>query len=229
MHGDQVHAVVRLRDWKDRIQKLRSTSIKLQTKRDDLLLAHERATEEVTSLTASIERLSMTGELLRALMDKLVLDQVKAIEAIVTEGLRNIFFDQELSLVADVGQSRGKVSIDLLIKRVQGGMDIVGPPLDTMGGGVSSVASLALRILALMRLKKFPLLVLDETTSAISDVYVDSTGQFLSKLSETTGIPILLVTHNQSFLDHAKTAYQGYEEASEIGAVLALRKLREAK
>jgi DNA repair ATPase RecN len=168
----------------------------------------------------------MTGELLRALLDKLVLDQVHAIESVVTEGLKSIFFDQDLAFEAEVGQSRGKVSIDLMIRRDQGGIEIKGAPLDTFGGGISSMASLTLRLLALMRLKKFPLLILDETLAAVSAEYVDQAGQFLGKLSETTGIPILLVTHNQTFLDHAKTAYQAYEDPATAYLTLGLRKLR---
>jgi ABC-type uncharacterized transport system YnjBCD ATPase subunit len=146
------------------------------------------------------------------------------------EGLKSIFFDIDLAFQAEVGQSRGKVSIDLLVKRSQNDIEIVGPPLDTSGGGVSSIASLTLRLLALMRLKKFPILLLDETLSSVSDYYVDQTGQFLGKLSEMTNIPILLVTHNQAFLDHAKTAYQGFEEQSTDKTwSLGLKRLRGPK
>jgi DNA repair ATPase RecN len=141
-------------------------------------------------------------------LDKLVTEQVKAIESVVTEGFRSIFFDQHLSLLAEVGQARGKISIDLLIRDSSGPSEIVGPPLETFGGGPSTIASLTLRILALLRLKKFPLLLLDETLAAISAEYVEPTGKFLRKLAESTGIPILLVTHNHGFLDHAKVAYR---------------------
>jgi hypothetical protein len=199
--------------------------------RDSLAADLSRKQAEVAKLTILVEKVSKAGELLRILMDKLVLDQVRSIESVVSEGLRSIFYDQDLSFEAEVGQSRNKIAIDLMVRSGLDGFSIVGPPLETVGGGVSSIASLTLRLLALLRLKKFPLLLLDETLSAVSDEYVDATGQFLAKLSVKTGIPILLVTHKQAFLDHAKGAYQGFQDfdpAPAGGKLLTLRSLRDS-
>jgi ABC-type molybdate transport system ATPase subunit len=63
----------------------------------------------------------------------------------------------------------------------------------------------------MLRLKRWPILLLDETLAAVSDDYVDQTGRFLEKLATTTGIPILLVTHKQTYTDHATVAYSGTE------------------
>ncbi len=226
MQSDAVHPLVRLTDWKRRVQGLRTSSVRLQTTRDSLVRDHKTATDEVESLSLDLERLTKTGELLRALMDKLVMDQVTAIESVVTDGLKTIFFDQDLSFKAEVGQSRGKIAIDLLIRRMRGDIEIVGPPLESTGGGISSIASLILRLLSLMRLKKYPLLLLDETLSSVSADYVELTGQFLSKLCQTTGIPTLLVTHNPAFLEHANVAYQGYEEQSDTDLTFKVRKMK---
>jgi len=214
-------------DWKLRVERLKTSATRAQTRRDSLLEQRDHCSLSISDLTVRVEKLSKTGELFRALMDKMVIDQVKAIESIVTEGLRSIFFDLDLAFQAEVGQSRGKISIDLLVKRTQNDIEVSGPPLETTGGGISSIASLTLRLLAIMRLKKFPILFLDETLSAVSDHYVDQTGQFLRRLAETTNIPILLVTHNQAFLDHAKTSYQGFEEPlPDMAWSLGLKQLR---
>lgn len=230
MQGDSLHAVDGLSGWAQRVQAIQKNAVRLQTQRDSVKNELAATKAKVEKLSAQVEILTKGGELLRLLMDKLVLDQVKTIESVVTEGLRTIFFDQELAFEAEVGTFRNKIAIDLMVRREQNGIEIVGPPLETMGGGVSSIASLTLRLLALLRLKKFPLLLLDETLSAVSDDYVDATGQFLGKLAETTKIPILLVTHKQAFLDHAKTAYQGHEEVRADGSLaVSLVKLRGAK
>lgn len=226
MQGDPIHSVDAL-SWAQRVQRLHRSVVRLQTMRDTAMQDRDNAKQEVVKLAADVERLTKAGELLRLLMDKLVLDQVKTIESVVTEGLRTIFVDQDLSFEAEVGSFRNKVAIDLVIRREQNGVEIVGPPLETCGGGISSIASLTLRLLALLRMKKFPLLLLDETLSAVSDDYVDATGQFLGKLAATTGIPILLVTHKQAFLDHAKSAYQGFEEPATDGSwCMQLKRLR---
>lgn len=213
MQGDAVHILDELK-WEERVQALAKGAIQLQTLKVEAERNLSKTQEEIERLSDSVEKLTKAGELLRVLMDKLVLDQVQAIEKVVTEGLRAIYTDQALNFEASVGTFRNKVAIDLMIRREQNGIEIVGPLLETTGGGISSVASLTLRLLTLMRLSRFPLLILDETLSAVSDDYIDATGQFLAKLSETSKIPILLVTHKQSFLDHANRAYQGVEDTS---------------
>jgi ABC-type dipeptide/oligopeptide/nickel transport system ATPase subunit len=182
---------------------------------------------EIVVLSTRVEQLTKVGELFRALMDKLVLDQVRSIEGIVTEGLRSIFHDQALAFEADIGQKYNKVTIDFLLKQGMDESTIRGNPIESFGGGPTSVASLVLRLLVLLRLKKWPLLLLDETLAAVSDEYSDQAGRFLRKLAETTGIHLLMITHKQSYLDHAGLAYQGIEETEDDGTwSLGLRRIR---
>jgi len=170
---------------------------------------------EIEALAARQEVLSKVSELYRVLMDRMVMGQVKVIERVVTEGLRTIFFDQDLSFKAELSSKYNRVSADFFI--CQGDPEnggIKGSPLDSFGGGPSSITSLILRILTLLRLKRRKLLLLDETLAAVSDDYIETTGQFLKKLSETTDLPILMVTHKPAFLDHSATAYQGDSRVS---------------
>jgi ABC-type iron transport system FetAB ATPase subunit len=175
-----------------------------------------------------IEKLAKVNELFRVLMDKLVLDQVAGIEAVVTEGLGTIFLDQTLAFEAEVGQKYNKIAIDFLIRQgADDEMAVRGHPLESFGGGPASVASLVLRLLALLRLKKWPLLLLDETLAAVSDEYTEQAGLFLRKLAETSGIDLLMITHKQSYLDHANVAYLGTEEVQGDGTwSLGLKRIR---
>ncbi len=184
--------------------------------------------QEVEALTVRIDKLGKVGELLRTLMDKLVLDQVKTIEGVVSEGLRAIFHDLALAFEAEVGTKYNKVAIDFYIKQGTDDVSVRGSPMESFGGGPTSVSSLILRLLAMLRLQRFPLLLLDETLAAVSDEYIDEAGAFLRKLSASTGIDILLVTHKASFLEHAQSAYQGYEDIDEADGSwsLGLRRIR---
>lgn len=199
------------------VRALRERVQRVQALRDQTAKDLDTRSREVDALTAKLETLAKVEELFRALMDRLVLDHVRSIESIVTEGLRTIFHDQELSFGAEVAQRYNRMSIDFFIEQGTDKLPIRGHPLESFGGGPSSISSLVLRILALLRLKRWPVLLLDETLAAVSDEYLDQTGLFLRKLAETTGISILLVTHKQSFIEHATVAYQGSEvgESSE--------------
>ncbi len=77
------------------------------------------------------------------------------------------------------------------------------------------MASLLLRVLLLLRTKRFPVLFLDETVGALSDEYIDACGQFLSRLSKQLGVDILLIIHKPAYLDHALHGYQGSEAGSD--------------
>ena len=155
-------------------------------------------------MSGRIELLTKVGELFRVLMDILVVKQVHAVESVVTEGLQTIFYDQDLSFEADVGPKYNKVAVEFFIR--EGSKDNPlshrGRPLEAFGGGPSSIASLALRILTVLRLKLWPLLVLDEALVAVSDDYIDQTGQFLQSLADKLGFDVMLVTHKPAFLSH---------------------------
>lgn len=166
------------------------------------------------------------SELFRALMDKLVLDHVRSIEGIVSEGLHTIFHDQDLSFTAEVSSRYNRIAIDFSITQHGENVSISGHPLESFGGGPASIASLVLRILTMMRLKRWPILLLDETLAAVSGEYVDQTGRFLQQLSKSTGIDILFVTHKRSFVDHATIAYEGTEVGDGPDRHLHLTRLR---
>ena len=56
--------------------------------------------------------------------------------------------------------------------------------------------------------RKPDLLVLDETFAHVSEEYLEPLGQFLRQVVDRTGVQILLVTHQDTFLDYADKAYK---------------------
>lgn len=211
MSSDKIRARDRLNAVRDRVVRLQAIRGRLQDERDS-------KKEELESLSQRLELLAKVGELFRALMDMLVMSHVRSIEGVVTEGLRAIFDDQALVFEAEVQHRYKKVAIDFYLRQDHERVSVRAHPLEAFGGGPSSVASLILKVLAMHRLGKWPLLVLDETLAAVSDDYIDQTGVFLKSLAEKTGFSILLVTHKPGFLEHADVAYRANERRSAEGA-----------
>jgi len=213
--GDQIRLVEGL---KERLKTVRSKADRLQANRDRVTGELSSKIQELTRLSDRQEVLTKVLELYRVLMDKMVLNQVNAIESVVSEGLKAIFHDQELSFKLELAHKYNKISAEPYV--CQG--EIKGHPLDSFGGGPASIVSLILRVLVLLRLKRYKVLFLDETLAAVSDDYIEATGMFLRRLAESSKLPILLVTHKQAFLEHAVVGYQGdteYEVApAESGA-----------
>lgn len=214
-----------------RLDDLLAKATRLQAVRDQIQSDLEARQSEIAVLTRRQETLTKVTELYRVLMDSMIMGQVQTIEKVINEGIRTIFYDQDLTFMAEVGTSRGKISVDFFLAKgdpERGGFK--GSLMESFGGGPASVTSLLLRILTLLRLKRRKLLILDETLGAVSDDYIEGTGTLLRKLAETSGLDILLVTHKAAFLDHAKVSYQGEQRAGTDGLdeVVIKRLRREA-
>lgn len=212
----------------ERLDTLCQRAAKAEVLRDRLLAERTEKQGEVEKLTSQCEKLVKVEELFRVLMDKLVVKQVRALEAIVTDGLQTIFFDQDLYFESDIETKFNKVAIDFQIR--EGAADdplaVRGRPLESFGGGTSSVAALILRVLTLLKLKRLPFLVLDEALLAVSDEYIAPTGQFLKALAESMHLHFLLITHKSAYCDHSDRAYQGHQESIGEQRTLRVKRLR---
>jgi len=153
--------------------------------------------------------LAMVQALLQKLIDQEVTSGVQAVEQLQTEGLQAVFGDQDLRVRSEIDLQRGKVSVDLItVQKHPDGHDIEGVSGDSFGGAVTTVQSILLRVLILLRRGLRPLLLLDETLPAFDTNYVVNMGSFLSKLCERLKMDILLVTHNEALVEAADRAYR---------------------
>lgn len=213
MPGDSLHPERPRQVLSVRLKAVEESATRLATLRDRLASDLEAKRTEVVMLTDRVEKLTKVTELFRALVDQLLVKQVRAIEGVVTEGLGTIFHDLGLQFESEILPKYNKVSVEFAFR--QGAQDdplaIRGKPLDAFGGGPSAVADLILRMMTLLRLKRRPVMLLDETLASVSDEYVDATGSFLQQLAASMRVDVLLVTHKQSFLDHADNAYRCVE------------------
>jgi ABC-type microcin C transport system duplicated ATPase subunit YejF len=169
----------------------------------------EANNREIKLLEHEEQLLEMVGALIRRLIDAEVTDGVQAVERLQTEGLQEIFHDQKLSVRAEVGESRGKVSVSLrTVQHRSDGTEVEGSPDTAFGGSVMTMQSILMRVTVLFRRNLRPLLLLDETLAAVANNYVDRAANFLSALSERLGLDILLITHDEALVGAAHNAYQ---------------------
>ncbi len=219
MLSDKVHDGHGVTGFESRILRVQESRTRLTTLRDQL--ANDLATKEaeVVRLTHELDVLTKVTELFRHLMDQLIDKQVRVVERVATEGLQTVFPDLNLSLEAEVEPKYNKISVDFFFQRGPKGHrgSHRGHPLSSFGGGPASVVSLILRVLTVKKLNLAPCLILDESLGAVSEDYIDATGQFIRALAEKLGFDILLVTHKPSFLAHAKHSYLCQEDFEEDG------------
>lgn len=226
MPSDAVHAEQALTS-SQRVRALAQRASRIEALRDQAQEELEARCKEVDQLSLRLDVLVKVGELFRALMDRLVLSHVRSVEAVITEGFRAIFFDQVLTFEAEITTRYNRICVDFYIKQERGRHVVRGRPLGNFGGGPATIASLVLRLLVLMKLKRKTVLFLDETLSAVSPEYIDQTGLFLRKLAASTDTPILLVTQQRDFVEKATVAYMASEhEADGKAPSLAIHHVR---
>ena len=164
---------------------------------------------DVSRLEAEEQLATLAATVIRSMMDVEVTTSVKAVEDLLTDGLRAVFEDQDLSVRADVQISRGKVSVDLVtVQRHCNGTVTEGLSKDGFGGAVTTVQSVLLRTIVVVRRGLRPVLFLDESLPAFDANYVHNMGAFLRSICAKLGMDILLVSHNAAMIEAADRSYR---------------------
>ena len=194
----------------DRLSILRSGAAKLSAYRD--LVQAQAAAAEAGALQFQqrADLLQHSADVFKEWLDDSLRQNVGAIGDLVTTGLRHIIYDQKLTFKIKQEMKFNRLSMRFVIEDE----GVEGDPMASFGGGAVLTASLILRLAIMSRLGMGNLLLLDESMHALANKYVPAAASFMRQLSEQTGINILMVTHNEEFLTHAHTAYEGWKEGA---------------
>lgn len=186
---------------------VKSLANRAETLRDALSSQIEENQAKIKQLENEESLLDLVSGLLRRMIDSEVMDGVVTIEKLQTEGLQEIFHDQELAAKAVVKEERGKISVSLLTVEKSEGFEVEGASNDSFGGSIMTMQEIFMRISVIYRRGLRPLLLLDETLAAVADKYVDRAAGFLATLSDRLGLDILLISHDDAVVGAAKHAY----------------------
>lgn len=164
----------------------------------------QSAETKVSALQAQVKELDLFAikidrvqKAFSALVDKRVKKDLELIDVLVTNGLRTVFPDREITFKSRPVEVGGKMQIDFVTE--DNGKEIS----DDAYGSVSVVESLILRMICMNKMGTGKMLLLDETFSAIDNEYVTRVGVLLSEMAQQMGIDILLVSFNPGASDAA--------------------------
>lgn len=188
--------------------------------RDSLVRRRTIAESEIETYKAEQIELLKTKAVLDDLVKSFIGFQLDRIKEYVGYGLKTVIPDQELDFECEITTKANKPWVEFLTVNADG---ISANALDGFGGSVAQIESLILRVLAILQLKLYPLIVLDESLNAVSEEYLPNLSHLLSELSKQLGVKILLVTHNKEILHSATRIYK----ASERGGSLHIEEIQE--
>jgi len=134
--------------------------------------------------------------------------QVKVhIEDIITMALETIM-DNPYKLELDFVPRRNKTECDIYF--VRDGQRI--KPIEEAGGGAVDIASFASRIALWSLGTTDNVLVFDEPFRFVSKQYQLKVAELLSKLSEQLGLQIIMVSHNDNYIQQADLVLEVYKD-----------------
>lgn len=200
---------------KERVRLLKTEISVIESQIKSLEDRKRKTTREIQEIDESVVLLQKVSVFFRNLIDREVLETVKLFDEMQTEGLRAIFYDQDLSVESKVDIQRGKVSVEFdVVHKKENGHIIKGSSLNQFGGAVLAVQSFILRVLLARKngLKNF--FVFDETFPSFDGNYAGKFAEFINYLSEKMSLDVLLVTHDPKMFQHAKKKYRIRKDSS---------------
>jgi len=193
------------------LDELNDLHQKLLGSRATILRNQTQKTQELVRLKDDLGELQKVKAVLDDLIKTFIGFQLDKIKEYVSYGLRTVMPDQDLRFECNITTKMNKPWVEFLTVNADG---VSARALEGFGGSVAQIESLILRVLAILQLKMYPLLLLDESLNAVSDEYLKNLSMLLGELSRKLKIKILLVTHNKDILVHADRIYKATETKS---------------
>jgi DNA repair exonuclease SbcCD ATPase subunit len=133
-------------------------------------------------------------------------DFEKQVEEVVTEGIQLVFDSNDyFTLITKV--ERGASAIEFELETADGAVQNI---MDGDGASIGQVVSFLLRILLILAHKPAlrKVIILDEPFVGLRANRLPALQELLRKIVDETGIQLIMVTHNESFIDVADVAYE---------------------
>jgi hypothetical protein len=147
-------------------------------------------------------------EITKVLIGELSEKSIRKLQELLSYGMKTIFDDKDYSIEIEISD-RGdlKTAEFYLVEKV--GSDVHKCKLrDSVGGGIQTVVSFILRIYFMMVLGLRRFIILDESLSQLSDVYVEGLFKFIRQCTMDLGFNVLWITHDSRFTAYADSIYR---------------------
>jgi DNA repair exonuclease SbcCD ATPase subunit len=190
-------------DLSDRLTRLKADIGRVKVYRDVLRSQIASGEAEAERLRYDADLHQKSSEVFKTWLEDLLKSNVDSISELATSGLQFVIHDQELAFRIHQEPKYNRLSMSFIIE--EDGVE--GDPMNSFGGGAVVIASFILRLAVMARMNMGNLLLLDESMFALANKYIPAAAEFMRQLAERTGINILIVTHNDEFMDNAHVAY----------------------
>lgn len=183
----------------------------------------ERIKKEISEKEGELKKIEKERDILKKseLILKNAYERVRkntmeGIESLVNKALQKIFDD--LIFKIELEDERNKKVAKPLIKKITQDFEFEGDPLNTSGGTVSQIISLALRISILEKSLNPRFegpLILDEPLTFLDEGSKRKIGDFIKSISEYLKRQIILITHDRILMEIGDKIFYVTQEGGE--------------
>ena len=161
--------------------------------------------EEHASLLKNKDTLDRSKPFIDDLIDKFSETSLKKLEGLLTLGVSRIFYDRNYKVQIQVTEKRSSKCAELYL--IDSGHAFLMRD-SCVAGGILVVVGFLIQAFYVANLDLSKVLFLDEALSNISSQYLDNFFEFVKELSKQIGLTVVLITHDNRFLDYADRLYK---------------------
>lgn len=164
----------------------------------------EYTKEQIKKYEESIVFLEDTKEYYIKAVDILYEESIGALKDTLNTALRYIIYDKRYNCNLTLDDKRGTKTLELSLVDLDEDFEV--DLKDGAGQGVRTIISFILKVYYLIN-RGSRILFLDEKYSALSEHYVARFFEFMKKMADERGMIIVLITHDNRFMDYADNIY----------------------
>lgn len=187
------------------LSELESAVSRLSAKAEYLASRACQLEEQQVALVSRLEVISEAQAFIQSIAQQ-TQSQLQAQLSQLSSIAMSAVFDDPYAISVEFVERRSKTECDITFTRDGISVD----PLSAAGGGAVDIAALALRLSlwGMMPNKTRPIFILDEPLRFLSASYQQRAADLLAYLAETLGVQIIMVTHNETFIESATTQFK---------------------
>lgn len=187
-------------DYLEQLDSLKTYLSEQQGRRKALIEDKKKLEEKKVALTETLDSSMKARSIVQIVAEQTQKKLEYHISNLVSMALASVFPDPYIFNLRFV-QKRNKTEAELIFSKNGNETDDI---LNTGGGGVADIASIALRI-SLWSIKKTrPTLILDEATKFLhSPEYQEKASQMLKEVSDKLNLQIIMVSDQKNILEYA--------------------------
>lgn len=175
--------------------------------------------QQQKDLENKLEFISNTKNKYTLAVNQIYEESIGGLKDTLNTALQYIMFDKNYTANLTLEDKRGTKTLDITL--IDNDDEFEVDLKDGVGQGVRTIISFVLKMYYLIN-KNSHILLLDEKYSALSSHYIPRFFEFMSKMCEEKNFIVVLITHDERFLEYGDKMYSvldGYVEVIDKDAV----------